>query len=86
MIDLQLTNQKLKERAKRVVMTITDIEYEAAADYIERADGQVKTALVMIKAKISKKEAQERLRKADGFVRSAINMVIENHNNSGVFR
>ena len=86
MIDLQLTNQKLKERAKRVVMTITGIEYEAAADYIERADGQVKTALVMIKAKISKKEAQERLRKADGFVRSAINMVIENHNNSGVTR
>jgi N-acetylmuramic acid 6-phosphate etherase len=67
-------------------MTITGIEYEAAADYIERADGQVKTALVMIKAKISKKEAQERLRKADGFVRSAINMVIENHNNSGVTR
>jgi N-acetylmuramic acid 6-phosphate etherase len=72
MIDLQLTNQKLKERAKRIVMTITGIEYEAAADYIKKADGQVKTALVMIKAKVSKKEAQERLRKADGFVRSAI--------------
>ena len=72
MIDLQPTNQKLKERAKRVVMTITGIEYEAAADYLEMADGQVKTALVMIKAKISKKEAQERLRKVDGFVRSAI--------------
>jgi N-acetylmuramic acid 6-phosphate etherase len=53
-------------------MTITGIEYEAAADYIKKADGQVKTALVMIKAKVSKKEAQERLRKADGFVRSAI--------------
>jgi N-acetylmuramic acid 6-phosphate etherase len=72
MIDLQPTNLKLKERAKRVVMTITGIEYEAAAEYLERADGQVKTALVMIKAKISKKEAQERLRKVDGFVRSAI--------------
>ena len=32
MIDLQLTNQKLKERAKRIVMTITGIGYEAAAD------------------------------------------------------
>ena len=72
MIDLQLTNLKLKERAKRVVMTITDISYEAATDYLEKADGQVKTALVMIKANISKTEAQERLRKADGFVRSAI--------------
>jgi N-acetylmuramic acid 6-phosphate etherase len=72
MIDLQLTNQKLRERAKRIIMTITDINYEAAADYLERADGQVKTALVMIKAKVSKHEAQERLRKAEGFVRSAI--------------
>ncbi len=72
MIDLQLTNQKLKERAKRVVMTITGIGYEAAADYLEKADGQVKTALVMIKANIPKNEALDRLQKADGFVRSAI--------------
>jgi N-acetylmuramic acid 6-phosphate etherase len=72
MIDLQLTNQKLRERAKRVVMTITGIEYEAAAKHLEMADGQVKTALVMIKANISKNEALDRLRKADGFVRSAI--------------
>ena len=72
MIDLRITNLKLKERAKRVVMTITGITYEAAAEYLEKADGQVKTALVMIKAKVSKNEAQERLRKADGFVRSAI--------------
>ncbi len=72
MIDLQLTNLKLKERAKRIVMTITGIGYEAAADSLEKADGQVKTALVMVKANISKTEAQERLRKAEGFVRSAI--------------
>ncbi len=72
MIDLQLTNQKLKERAKRVVMTITGIGYEAAAEYLEKADGQVKTALVMIKANVSKIDALNRLQKADGFVRSAI--------------
>ena len=84
MIDLQLTNQKLTERAKRVVMTITDIEYGAAAEYLEKADGQVKTALVMIKAGVSKDEAQERLQKADGFVRSAIeNIEQKPHNSSG---
>ena len=72
MIDLQLTNQKLKERAKRIVMTITDIEYGTAAEYLEKADGQVKTALVMIKANVSKSDALNRLQKADGIVRSAI--------------
>lgn len=72
MIDLQMTNLKLKERAKRVVMTITGVEYEQAAEYLEKADGHVKTALVMIKAGVGKDEARLRLEKADGFVRAAI--------------
>ena len=72
MIDLQMTNLKLRERAKRVVMTITGVEYDQAADSLERADGHVKTALVMIKAGVGREEARARLEKADGFVRAAI--------------
>ncbi len=72
MIDLQLTNQKLTERAKRVVMAITGIKYEAAAEFLQKADGQVKTAIVMIKANITKDEALDRLQRSGGFVRSAI--------------
>lgn len=72
MIDLQMTNLKLKERAKRIVMTITGVDYNAAADYLEKAGGHVKTALVMIKANVSKEEAKVRLERADGFVRAAI--------------
>ena len=72
MIDLQMTNLKLKERAKRVVMTITGVGYEEAADYLEKADGHVKTALVMIKAGVGREEARRRLQRSDGFVRAAI--------------
>ncbi|MBM4159678.1 MAG: N-acetylmuramic acid 6-phosphate etherase [Ignavibacteria bacterium] len=72
MIDLQMTNQKLRERAKRVVMTITGLTYEDATDYLERSGWHVKTALVMIKAGVSKEEARQRLQRADGFVRAAI--------------
>lgn len=72
MIDLQMTNLKLKERAKRVVMTITGVGYEEAAEYLEKADGHVKTALVMIKARVGGDEARQRLERADGFVRAAI--------------
>lgn len=72
MIDLQRTNKKLVERSKRIVMTITGISYDEAEDYLEKANGHVKTALVMIKAKVNKAEAKERLKKADGFVRKAI--------------
>jgi N-acetylmuramic acid 6-phosphate etherase len=72
MIDLQMTNQKLHERAKRVVMTITGVGYDEASEYLEKAGGHVKTALVMIKAQVGKEEAQRRLQRADGFVRAAI--------------
>ncbi|MEX2116922.1 MAG: N-acetylmuramic acid 6-phosphate etherase [Bacteroidota bacterium] len=72
MIDLQLTNEKLKERAKRIIMTITGVSYDEAAIALKKAGGHVKTALVMIKAGVDKKEAARRLKKAEGFVRRAI--------------
>jgi N-acetylmuramic acid 6-phosphate etherase len=72
MIDLQLTNKKLIERAKRIIMTITGLSYDEATKYLDKSGGHVKTALVMIKANVSLKEAKKRLKKADGFVRKAI--------------
>ncbi len=72
MIDLQMTNKKLLERSKRIVMTITGVSYEEAEEYLAKADGHVKTALVMILAKVDVNEAKSRLKKADGFVRKAI--------------
>ncbi len=72
MIDLQMTNLKLRERAKRIVMTITGVTYEEAAAALDKADYHVKTALVMIRAGVSKDEARLRLERADGFVRAAI--------------
>jgi N-acetylmuramic acid 6-phosphate etherase len=72
MIDLQMTNEKLRERSKRIVMTITGVGYEEAAETLEKAGGHVKTALVMIKAGVDRGEAQRRLERADGFVRAAI--------------
>lgn len=72
MIDLQMTNQKLVERSKRIVMIITGVSYEVAEKYLKEARGNVKTALVMIKANVSYEEAVRRLKLADGFVRKAI--------------
>ncbi len=74
MIDLQMTNQKLVERSKRIIMTITDLSYEDSAEFLKKAGGHVKTALVMIKANVDVKEARKRLEKADGFVRKAIDL------------
>lgn len=72
MIDLQMTNKKLVERSKRIVMMITGVEYDEATEYLNKADGHVKTALVMILANVDLDTAKIRLEKADGFVRKAI--------------
>ena len=72
MIDLQMTNKKLVERAKRIVMTITVVDYDEATKYLEQSNYHVKSALVMILAEVSFDEAKVRLEKAEGFVRRAI--------------
>ena len=73
-IDLRITNKKLTERSKRIVMTITGISYNEAAKYLKESGGHVKTALVMIKAGVSAADAKARLKMADGFVRKAIEL------------
>lgn len=72
MIDLQMTNLKLVERAKKVLMIITGVSYNEAAEFLEKSGRHVKTAIVMIKANVTKEEAAERLNQASGFVRAAI--------------
>jgi N-acetylmuramic acid 6-phosphate etherase len=72
MIDLQMTNKKLEERSRKIVMIIAGVSYDEANQYLKEADGNVKTALVMIKAGVSAEEAKNRLEKANGFLREAI--------------
>lgn len=72
MVDLMLTNKKLVERAKRIILTFADVDYEEAGKLLEQAGGHVKTALVMGLKNISKQEAQELLRNNGGFIRKAL--------------
>ena len=72
MVDLQATSQKLVERSKRTIMLVTGVSYTTAEKYLKASGGSVKTALVMILAKVFKKEAERRLQNAKGFVRRAI--------------
>ena len=72
MVDLQMTNLKLVERSKRVVMTATGVDYDRASEALDAANGHVKTALVMILADVDAREAATRIAEADGFVRHAI--------------
>ena len=72
MVDLQMTNQKLVERSKRIVMMASGVDYDEAASTLEAAGGHVKTALVMILAGVDAPTARERIDAGGGFVRHAI--------------
>jgi N-acetylmuramic acid 6-phosphate etherase len=72
MVDVQATNEKLRDRATRIVMTAAGVEREAAQDALERADGRAKTAIVMLRLQVSLEEAASRLAEAEGFVRKAV--------------
>jgi N-acetylmuramic acid 6-phosphate etherase len=72
MVDLSAGSAKLRERGKRVVMTVTGCDYETAADALTRADGSVKTAIVMLLSGVGAEEAEKLLSEAGGFVRGAL--------------
>ena len=73
MVDLRMNSRKLQERAKRIVMLCTGADYSTAVKTLNRAGGHAKTAIVMLRASVSAKEARKRLKRVDGFVRKAIN-------------
>lgn len=74
MVDLQLTNNKLIERSKRIIMTATGVSYERAAELLQQAGGHVKTGIVMAVTGVSAGEARARIQRAGGYVRGAIEM------------
>jgi len=72
MVDLMLSNEKLAERAKRILMIFSGIEYETAEELLSEADGHVKTALMMALGKLDVDEAKDILNQHNGFVRKAL--------------
>lgn len=72
MIDLKITNIKLKERAINSLIEITGCNYQKAQETLKNSENQVKVAIVMILLKCSKNEALKKLELANGFIREII--------------
>lgn len=72
MVDVKPTNEKLVERAKRIIMEATDCDYETAAKFYQLADTHVKVAIVMLLTDSTKLEAIKKLEQANGFVRKTL--------------
>jgi N-acetylmuramic acid 6-phosphate etherase len=57
MVDVQASNEKLRDRARRVVETATGVSPDRAAEAIEAAHGSAKHAILMIERGVSVDEA-----------------------------
>ncbi len=71
MIDLEVTNLKLQQRAVRFVREICSVDEKTAAAVLTEAKN-VKTACVMIKKSCTKEQAQKLLAENDGILRKVI--------------
>jgi N-acetylmuramic acid 6-phosphate etherase len=77
MVDVQTTSQKLKDRARRILIIVSGIEYADADRLLKRAHWNVKAAIVMQKTGLGYRQALSKLRQADDVVREAIGEDIE---------
>ena len=67
------TNEKLKDRAIRIVAEIANSNASTALKTLIECDWKVKVAIVMIKCNLSKEDANELLKRNCGVLRRALN-------------
>lgn len=72
MVDLQATNRKLRDRAARIIATITGLPRAEAFTWLDRAGGNVKVAIVMHRRGVDAEEARRRLTSCQGRLREAM--------------
>lgn len=72
MVDVQPTNAKLRDRARRIVEQACKLGSKEAAVRLEECGGEVKVTIVSTLANVSPEEARRRLDQAHGFIRLAI--------------
>jgi len=72
MVDHMAINEKLVDRATRIITELADVDREKAYNYLLEANKHVKEAIVMAKLDISLEEAQKLIKEHDGFIRFAI--------------
>lgn len=72
MIDLQAVNEKLKDRAIRIVAQIADVTHSEALAALLKCNWEIKTAIVSIIMKMDVDTARSELKKHGGVLRKLI--------------
>lgn len=72
MVDLNASNEKLRDRAVRIVIELTGLPRTNAEWILQNCGGEVKTAIVCARLGLKPEAARERLQLANGQLRTAL--------------
>jgi N-acetylmuramic acid 6-phosphate etherase len=72
MIDLQVTNEKMKDRAIRIVSQLAEVQLSEAFAMLLKCDWNVKVAIVALKKQVDKDEAEKLLTVNRGVLRRVL--------------
>ncbi|MDB9526876.1 N-acetylmuramic acid 6-phosphate etherase [Oscillatoria sp. CS-180] len=73
MVDVSVTNTKLRDRAIRILKDLTNLDRTAAGDLLDRSGQRVKLALLMHWGDLTPNQAEECLNRHHGQLRQAVN-------------
>lgn len=76
MVDLQVVNEKLRDRGTRIIEKLTNLNYEEAGKALIDSGGSVKTALIMVNKSCSKLKAEKLIDNFDGNLRQIIGDIL----------
>lgn len=72
MVDLRPTNEKLRERAVSIISILGDVPRHLAEGALVASQNRAKTAILMVKRKLGRAQAEELLTKCSGSLRKAL--------------
>lgn len=73
MIDLKATNEKLKDRAIRIVAQIAGVTHAQALAKLMKSDWEIKPAIISIMMNIDVEQARQELKRHGGVLRKLLN-------------
>lgn len=72
MVDLKPTNEKLRERALSIICTLCNVERHVAEGSLVASNNRAKTAILMIKRKLGRAQAEALISKCGNSLRKAL--------------
>lgn len=72
MVDVQASNAKMIDRGTRIIMEITNTDYETARSALNHANGSAKVAIIMLVKGVDLDDAVAQLERHKGFLREVL--------------